>query len=137
MNRFSDLSKVWDISYIKKFEKSLGRDPTQLPLEDQYKIHAMNMLNAIIEEYKLAKIFRIEDISSSPDQLDNLIKHISSGTVSSSRKWLESALNTQRINSHVKRHHAVLNADDMKLLNTIVSSEAWEIYRTLGYDTNA
>ena len=130
---FEDL-EAWNVDYV---EGILSRTGIRLAPEDYQSrlfVHAANMLNAIVEEREVGKIYRCEDLTSDSEVLGGFIEEITRGKVSPDSAWLRSAIETRNVNVHASRHPQ-RNLDDwqMDVIRRVVNPGAWEIYESLGY----
>ena len=69
-------------------------------------VHAANMLNAILDEGEVGKIYRCEDLTSNCQVLGEFVEEITRGKVSPDSAWLESAIHTKKVNVHAGQHAA-------------------------------
>src|SRR5579871_4743650 len=126
--------RTWDIGYI---ESIIPRKRVVLPAdtyECRFFVHAANMLNAILEEKSVGRIFRSEDLTKWPECLGDFVEEITGGEVSPNMEWLRSAIARPRLNIH--RHQPARQPFEnwqLDVIQKVVEPESWEIYETLGY----
>lgn len=100
-------------------------------------VHAVNMLNAVIEEQELFPLFRLEDLSTCPASLRAFIRHISAGRVEVTEDYVTWAQNQGAPNSHVAlagRRPRSFQPWQIEVIRTILRPEAILAYRALGYE---
>ncbi len=100
-------------------------------------VHAVNMLNAGIEEQELFPLFRLEDLSTCPLSLRAFIRHISGGQVETHDRYLAWAQTQGAPNSHVSlagRRPRAFEAWQTEVIRTMLRPEAVVAYRALGYE---
>jgi len=127
-----------DYSYIDGLAERLNLGVGQLPWDRRMFIHAVNMLNAIVDEKKYASemIFRMEDLTSTPDSLFRLVEHISADTIQPDEKWLAEAVRIPPAHSH-RVHYGkeiILTDEEREMISAILSDEAVRAYEHLNYD---
>ncbi|HEY2845929.1 MAG TPA: hypothetical protein VGJ09_19870 [Bryobacteraceae bacterium] len=126
--------RAWNVDYIDGVIERTGIKIAQEDYASRLFVHAANMLNAILEEPAVGKIYRSEDLTSEAATLRDFVHEITGGKVSASSEWLESALQTARINAHASRHAgAELEDWQMDAIRRVVDPRSWEIYESLGY----
>ena len=125
--------RAWNVDYLAGV---IARAQVSLP-EDTYEnrlfVHAVNMLNAVLEEREVGSIYRCEDLTSSGDALGGFVEEITRGKVSPSGEWLESAVQFQRVNVHAGGGRLDLNEWQAEVMRKVVDPRAWEVYESLGY----
>lgn len=122
----------WDLAYVPAAAAKLGLDATGWDLDAQLSFHAMNMLNAIVDEVSVGPIYRIEDLGTSDTELLGLFAHLTDG-LAVPDWWLGYVRQLARVNSHVSRTDVVQIQVDRTLLERVVVPRAWTLYRELGY----
>ncbi len=132
---FDDFAGVhaWDVEYV---DAVMARAQVSLPAnsyENRLFVHAANMLNAVLEEGNVGKIYRCEDLTTSCDVLGGFIEEITRGMVSASSQWLESAVQFKRVNVHSGSKRIELADWQADTVRRVVDPRAWEIYESLGY----
>jgi hypothetical protein len=126
--------KTWDVNYV---DGVISRAGVVLPADDyrtRFFVHAANMLNAILEEREVGRIYRSEDLTRCAEVLGDFVEEITLSKVSPSAAWLQSAIETKRINAH-KGHgqHRTLTDWEIDVIRKVVDTRSWEIYEALGY----
>jgi hypothetical protein len=128
-----------DFSYIDGLAERLNIGEV-LTWEKRMFIHSVNMLNAIVDEKKYVGdiIFRMEDLIKSPDNLCQLIVHISEGKIKPDEKWLVDALLIPPAHSHRDQYEEaiVLTDEEKELIPVILSDQAIKEYESLNYDVS-
>src|SRR4029450_3655043 len=126
--------KGWgDLQYVESIAESAGVAPASLTIEQRHFIHGASMLNAILEEREIARVFRSEDLTSDPGMLCDLVTELTRGSVSSAPQWAESAMTIRPANRHAPASASMLNEWEINVLRSCVKPEAWNAYRALGY----
>lgn len=97
-------------------------------------VHAANMLNAVLDEREVGKIYRSEDLTSDTEVLGEFVEEITRGKVSPDSEWLKVALETKKVNVHAGRY-PLRELDDWQIdvIRKVVDPRAWDIYESLGY----
>jgi hypothetical protein len=126
--------EVWNLKYL---DDLISRAGVILP-SDNYGcrlfVHGANMLNAILEEEAVGKVYRAEDVTRRPEILGDLIAEITRGIVLPSATWLRAAIETPGINQHAGRSAGRSLADwQVDVIKRVVDPRAWEMYQELGY----
>lgn len=106
-----------------------------LPGEDfEHKlfVHAVNMLNAIVDERHLGPVYRAEDVTGDHSVFVDLVGHLSGGRVAPHPAWVERTLAMRPVNTHDPRDLR-LEPWQTDVLESVVTSEAWDAYAELGY----
>jgi hypothetical protein len=124
--------QAWNLDYV---DDLIARTGVTLGTDDypsRFLVHAANMLNAILEEHHVGRIYRCEDLTRNADALADFVEEITCGKVSPSRGWLRSAIETKPINPH--RHGPIqLNDWHIDVIRKVVQPDAWVHYEKLGY----
>ena len=120
MEYFADLPRVWDVDHLGGLSGVLGYEVAKLPYRTRLRIHAVNMLNAIVEEVNVGPVFRIEDVGSSTKGLARLVDFVSGGEVAATPAWLDLALGLPRVNSRAARLRSQITERDMDFVRKIV-----------------
>jgi hypothetical protein len=100
-------------------------------------VHAVNMLNAVIEEQELFPLYRLEDLSTSPAALRAFVGYLSRGRVAADDQYLAWAQNQGAPNSHVSlagSRPQSFDAWQIEVIRAILRPEAVIAYRALGYE---
>jgi hypothetical protein len=126
--------RVWDVDYL---DTILSREGIAVPPDDYPRrlfVHAVNMLNAILEERDAGKIYRSEDLTSSSASLCEFVEEITRGKISPDSAWLQAAIESRKINVHAGRQvRRELDNWQIEVIQKIVDPKAWDIYESLGY----
>jgi len=129
-----DRRELWDIAYVNEI---ISRTGIMLPSDAYYWrffVHAANMLNAILEEIEVGKVYRTEDLTRSAEALGDFIDEITRGKVNPSAEWLRLAVLTPIFNVHAERRNRTeLDDWQVDVLRKVVHPRAWELYQELGY----
>ena len=124
----------WDLSHL---DPVIARTGVTLPsgaYRWRFFVHAANMLNAIVEEVALGKVYRSEDLTRNADTLGDFVDEITRGKVRPSGEWLRSAIETPKLNAHAERRDPIeLDDWQVDVIRKVVSPRAWELYEQLGY----
>lgn len=96
--------------------------PAAKTYEELMVVHAVNMLNTIIEELALFPVYRIEGIR---DQWSEFTETLLGSPA-------EGIPAVGRLNSH-RREPGILDPGLQPIIDAVVKPEAWEAYRRLGY----
>ena len=127
-------TRAWDVSYV---DEVMARTGVTLPAHNyrnRFFVHAVNMLNAVLEESDAGKIYRSEDLTQNADVLGDFIEEITRGKVSPDSAWLASAVQTRRVNEHTRQRPRPPFEDwQVDVIRRVVDPRSWEIYETLGY----
>ena len=137
MRFFEAHPAAWNVEHVQNFSSALGYDASKLSIAQKRRLHAVNMLNAIIDEVRVGPVFKIEEIGSSPEAFARMLEWISGGTVVASASWLNQVIRLRRVNSHSSRSNETITAEDLHLLKALVKPEAWRLYESLGYEAPA
>jgi hypothetical protein len=100
-------------------------------------VHAVNMLNAVLEEQQFFPLYRLEDLSSSATALRGFIDYLSGGQVDVDEAFLAWAHSLGTPNSHVAlERKSVQPLDDWQLdvVRAILRPAAVNAYEALGYE---
>lgn len=128
-----------DYSYIDGLADRLNIGG-ELTWDRRMFIHAVNMLNAIVDEKKYVgdMIFRMEDLTCKPDALYRLIAHISAGKVLPDEKWLADAIRIPSAHSHRDQYDkaVILTDEEKEMIEVILSDKALREYEKLNYDVS-
>jgi hypothetical protein len=126
--------RAWKVEYVDAIIARTDIAVAPGDYESRLFVHAANMLNAVLEEREVGKIYRAEDLTSDSSILGDFVEEITRGTVSPSSEWLESAIRTEKVNSHAARHpQREFNQWQIEVIGKVVDPRAWEIYESLGY----
>jgi hypothetical protein len=129
-------SRAWgDLGYLDPQIRDTGLDPAELSYEDKLTFHGANMLNAILDERAVGRVFRIEDLTTNPAVLLELVDEITNGKVPHNEAWAERIVGTPAVNRHKEGEDAPFDEIQRRAIRTCVRPEAWAAYLELGYDT--
>jgi hypothetical protein len=124
------------LEYLDPLIRSLGLDDTAIPYRERLFIHGANLLNTIVEEAAIGPVYRMEDLTTRADALRGLVDHLTGGAVSTTEAWAAAAINLSAANVHANRP-APFTDEQLEIVSRVVRPEAWELYRSLGYETPA
>jgi hypothetical protein len=133
---FANLERyqTWDLGYV---DGVISRAGITLPANNyrcRFFVHAANMLNAILEEQDVGRVYRSEDLTQRPEELGDLVEEITRGKVSPSEGWLRSAIEMPRVNVHADPHRDPQFEDwQVDVIRRVVDPRSWEIYEALAY----
>lgn len=97
-------------------------------------VHAVNMLNTITEEKEISPIFKMEDITSSTNALENLIQYLSGGSIFLSKELIEQMIHFDRVNHRSReKPHREFHDWQIDVIKKVVKPEMWDSYEELGY----
>lgn len=126
--------RAWDVAYV---DSVISRTGIILRADDyrcRFFVHAANMLNAILEERDVGRVYRSEDLTQRAETLGEFVEEITRGAVSPSADWLRSAIETPRVNRHADSQQARQFTDwQVDVIRRVVDPRSWEIYEALGY----
>jgi hypothetical protein len=124
----------WDLGYL---DALIERTGVRLPSESyacRFVVHAANMLNAVVEEIEVGRVFRSEDLTRDAGVLGDLVDEITRGKVRPGAQWLEDAIVTPQMNTHTDRQRRTGLEDwEIDVIRRVVSAKAWDLYRQFGY----
>jgi len=129
-----DWQLSWDLSYLDGLIASRVRLP-----EDSYKnrltVHCVNMLNAIVEEAALARVFRSEYLTGRPESLSALVEEVTGGKVRPEPAWSETCIRRPPVNPHAPGKRAAVRFEpwQIEVIRAVVLPKAWALYEQLGY----
>ena len=125
---------VWDLDYLEPIFARTGIAVAPDDYQSRLFVHAANMLNAVLDEQAVGKIYRSEDLTSNSNVLGDFVEEITRGKVSPSLEWLESAIRTEKVNVHAgRRPRRELDDWQIDVIGKVVDPRAWEVYESLGY----
>jgi hypothetical protein len=126
--------QVWDIHYLDGILSRTGIVLAPGDYPSRLFVHAANMLNAILDEREVGKIYRSEDLTSNGQALGEFVEEITRGKVSPASAWLEDIIQTGKVNSHAGRNpRRELDDWQIDVIRKVVDPRAWEMYEALGY----
>ena len=126
--------RAWDVDYLDAVLARAGIVVAPEDYQSRLFVHAVNMLNAVLEEREVGRIYRSEDLTSISEVLGEFVEEITRGKVSPASEWLLSAIQTKKVNVHSgqESRHA-LNGWQIEVVRKVVDPRAWELYESLGY----
>jgi hypothetical protein len=102
-------------------------------------VHAANMLNAIVEESRLCRVFRCEDLTGSPRAFREFVAHLSGGRIDLPDDLAEQIVRRPAVRAHGGggKGNAIDQRWQVEILRAIVRPEAAALYTGLGYEMPA
>jgi hypothetical protein len=129
---------AYDLSYVQELIRLHGIDVCGNDEVKMFFLHGANMLNAIIEEQHVGKIYRYEDVTKNPVVLAELVLDVTGGTVQPSPEWIEQILHLAPVVSHRRGTETSEFGDwETDVLRKVVDPKAWALYANLGYEIPA
>jgi len=126
--------RAWDVDYLDSILSSAGIAVAPEDYQSRLFVHAANMLNAVLDESTVGKIYRAEDLTSNSQVLGGFMEEITRGKISPDSEWLNSALETKKVNVHAGRYpRRELDDWQMDVVRKVVDPRAWDLYESLGY----
>jgi len=126
--------QVFDLDYLDAILDRAGIVIEPGDYQSRLFVHAANMLNAILEELEVGKIYRCEDLTSDTGVLGEFVREITRDKISPDSGWLKAALETKKVNVHAGRHpRRELTDWQIDVIRKVVDPRAWDIYESLGY----
>jgi len=126
--------QIWDVEYVDAVLTRAGITVGPEDYESRLFVHAANMLNAVLDERDVGKIYRSEDLTSKGEFLGEFMEEITRGQVSPDSAWLESAIQTKKVNVHAGRNlRRELDDWQIDVVRKVVDPRAWDMYESLGY----
>lgn len=122
-----------DLAYVDAIAESARIDPSTLSREQRHFLHGVNMLNAVVAEQQIGRIFRCEDVTSNPEALCELVGEVTRGKVACDRRWAEAAIGAKPVNAHSGDAPLQLGEWEWRVLRSCVTTAAWRAYEALGY----
>lgn len=134
LHRDFDGLQVFDLGYLDAILDRTGIALEPGDYQSRLFVHAVNMLNAVLEEREVGKIYRCEDLTSDTGVLGEFVDEITRGKVSPDSQWLNSAVKTKKVNVHAGRFPS-RELDDWQIdvIRKVVDPRAWDLYESLGY----
>lgn len=125
---------AWNVDHIEAVLARAGITLSPGDYASRLFVHAANMLNAILDEHEVGRIYRCEDLTSNGEILGEFVEEITRGKVSPDAAWLQSALRAKKVNVHAGlRPRRELDDWQMDVILRVVDPRAWEMYESLGY----
>ncbi len=126
--------RAWNVDYLDPILSRTGIAVAPEDYESRLFVHAANMLNAILDERDVGKIYRAEDLTSNGQILGEFVQEITRGKISPASDWLTSTMETGKVNVHAgQRPRRELDDWQLDVIRKVVDLRAWEIYESLGY----
>jgi hypothetical protein len=125
---------AWDLNYVEGVISASG---VTLPADNyshRYFVHAVNMLNAILDEQPVGKIYRSEDLTGSPKALGGFVEELTRGKVSPDAGYLQAAIGCKKVNVHAgNKSRRPLSDWQTDVVKKVVNPKSWDAYEALGY----
>ena len=121
------------LEYLYPLLKDVGLSRESVFYNQLLVMHGANLLNSIIAEQSVGRIYRSEDLTSDAETLANLVTDLSQGAITPSEEWTRAALATSRTNVRVGSEEYVLTDWHKHVIRTMVEPRAWALYEELGY----
>jgi hypothetical protein len=129
-------SGTWNVDHVQHFINQGVVLPAD-NYENRVTLHGIWMLNSIIGEHPVARVWRCEDLTTRADVLVEFATYITGGSVPIDLSWASGAVGSPRIDQHASSDHeaAYRQFDDWQIeaLRKIVEPRAWQLYSELGY----
>ena len=122
----------WDLSYLDDLVANKHLTPPDSEQSRMF-IHAANMLNAIVEERAVGRVYKTEDLTSSAETLAALVRELSGGNIEPTAEWLAAGLQLRRLNEHARGGERALTDWQREVVRVVVAEDAWRVYAQLGY----
>jgi len=125
----------WDVDYLKgKFQNVVPILPSG-SYEDWLFVHGVNMFNNILDEGSLAgPLIRMEDVTTKPSALIDLVEHLTAGHVKAPKEWAEAAVTSSATNRHATQGVTQFADWQKRVFEAVVEPRAIELHRELGYE---
>ena len=124
-----------DLSYLNaKFPEAAEYLPTG-KYEELLFMHAANMLNAIVDETSVGPIWRMEDLTTNPNELINAVNYLTACSVATPADWAKKWTENRKLNRHAKVT-TDFKSWQRRVLASAILPEAIAAYRVLGYEMN-
>lgn len=125
--------QMYNVDYVDDIIKNKNLTLPRNDYGDKLFVHGVNMLNAVIQESNVGKIYRSEDLTTNKSILNEFIEEITRGKIKTDSELLSNMLKIDRVNKHVKEE---IQFDDWQIdvIKLVVSDESWELYSKAGYD---
>lgn len=126
---------VWNVDYVDSIVRERDVPLPDSSYESRLVVHGANMLNAICEETEIGPVYRMEDVTASPEHLDELLGYLTDGHVTSTPEWRSSALQIRPSNRHrAQDGRSTLTPWEREVVRRVVRPQAWALYAGLGYE---
>ncbi len=133
----------WDISHVDAIIEQRGvRLPNPSAYTDRFVVHAARMLDTIVDDSAVGRIYRAEDITSSSSELGELVAELTRERVAPDQHWLQAAVSRKPEATHAHSSWGDASAGELldwqvDVIRRVVSPKAWEAYAELGYQKPA
>jgi hypothetical protein len=125
--------QLWRIDYL---EEVISAARITLP-DDTYAcrlfVHGVNMLNAIVDEQEVGRVYRAEDLTRRTDILGDFVEEITLGSVAPTAAWLRSSIDIPPVNRHARPVREPFRDWQIDVIHKVVNPRSWEKYAELGY----
>ena len=130
------VKSVWKVDYVQNFIDQ-GVWLPQDNIANRLFLHGVNMLNKIIEEEKVAPVWRTEDLTTDATVLTRFVENLMRGHVRVEPEWAERAVHRPPSNAHSSRKAPTRQFEPWQIetITKVVKPQAWRIYERLGYKT--
>jgi hypothetical protein len=122
------------LDYLDPMLDRVGLKKEDATYKELLVLHGANSLNSIIEEQRVGRIFRSEDLTSNPDTLVDLVAELSRGAILASDEWVATAIALSPANVRIGADPRPLNDWHKQVIRAVVDPAAWELYEQLGYE---
>ncbi len=124
-----------DYSYIEELIESNKLKLKNYSMNEILFVHAVNMLNAIIEETQLSsRIEKIEDLTEDKNKFIEFIDYLSDGGIILDEHWVSQVFSIPKINSHIGDREITFDNHEIEIMNRVIKPEAIKLYENLGYN---
>jgi hypothetical protein len=122
-----------DLSYLNdKFPEAVKQLPSG-EYQELLFLHAVNLLNAIVDEASVGPIWRMEDLTTAPLELINAVDYLTSSSVAPPVDWARKWTEHRKLNQHAEA--AIdFNGWQRRVIASAVLPQAIAAYRALGYE---
>jgi hypothetical protein len=126
--------RMWNIDYLDAILSRTGIVVAPEDYKSRLFVHATNMLTAILDERDVGRIYRSEDLTSNSEVLGEFVEEITLGKISPAAEWLQSAMETRKVNVHAGQcPRRELSDWEIDVIRKVVDPRVWEMYESLGY----
>jgi hypothetical protein len=127
----------WHVDHLDHLYPEVIRSLPTGSYKEKLFVYGADLLNKIVEEVEIGPIFRMEDVTTSPQALIALINHLTAGTVEAPMAWAQAAVEGQATNRHSTGAKVAFTDWQRKVISDVVSPRAVELYRELGYNPDS
>lgn len=126
--------EAWNLEGMDSVMSGSGVMLDSNDYRSRFFVHAADMLNAIVEEGDVGKIYRAEDLTQDPEVLGDFVERITGGKVSPDPEWLQCAIEAEPMNVHAGKYpRELLDEWQIDVIRKVVDPRSWERYEELGY----